>query len=57
MDEDTLREVAQISGGRYWRADNAKALRKVYEQIDKLERTEIESVRYMDYKEKEEEDK
>jgi Ca-activated chloride channel family protein len=51
VDESTLRAVADASGGRYWRADDAKSLEKVYQQIDKLERSEIEAVRYVDYKE------
>ena len=52
VDEDTLKSVADTTGGLYRMADTAKALIDVYENIDELERTEIETVRYMDYKEK-----
>ena len=33
-------------------AENAAALRAIYEEIDELERSEIESVRFLDYKER-----
>lgn len=52
IDEDTLRSMAEITGGVYRRADTAEALQAVYREIDELERSEIESVRYMDYREK-----
>ncbi len=41
-----LREIAEITGGMYWNARDAEALRQVYEQIDTLETTRIESVEY-----------
>ncbi len=37
LDEDTLKLIAQISGGAYFRATDAAALQNVYAQIDKLE--------------------
>lgn len=37
LDEDTLKSIAQITGGEYFRATDADALAKVYERIDKLE--------------------
>jgi Ca-activated chloride channel homolog len=51
LDERTLKGLAQMTGGRYFRANNAEALREVYEVIGKLETSEIESERYMDYRE------
>lgn len=51
MDEATLQAVAEATSGLYRAADNADALRAVYEEIDQLERSEIEAVRYVDYKE------
>ena len=51
VDEGTLRAIAEKTGGLYRRADTASALQDVYEQIDKLERTEIETARYVDYRE------
>ena len=37
LDEDTLKSIAQITGGEYFRATDADALEKVYAKIDKLE--------------------
>ncbi len=51
LDEDTLKTIAKITGGIYGRAGTASALREVYEEIGELEKSEIESLRYLDYKE------
>jgi Ca-activated chloride channel family protein len=51
LDEDTLRNVAQITGGRYYRAEDENALREIYEEIGLLETHEIESQRYTTYAE------
>ncbi len=50
-DVDTLTRIANITGGKYFSADNVQGLIKVYKEIDLLEKSEIESVKYMDYKE------
>jgi Ca-activated chloride channel family protein len=42
LDEETLREVASLTGGRYFRATDQDSLALVYQQINELERTEIE---------------
>jgi Ca-activated chloride channel homolog len=39
-DEDTLQKIAQMTGGNYYRADNAERFRQIYAEIDKLEKTE-----------------
>jgi Ca-activated chloride channel family protein len=49
--EETLRTLAETSGGRYWVANDAEALRVVYGEIDKLEKSEIEAARYREYRE------
>jgi Ca-activated chloride channel family protein len=41
LDEETLSEVARMTGGRYWRAESAAALRAVYAEIDKLEKSAV----------------
>jgi Ca-activated chloride channel family protein len=41
IDEDTLREVAGATRGQYFRATDARSLRSIFEQIDRMERTEI----------------
>jgi Ca-activated chloride channel family protein len=42
IDEDVLQQIAQITGGKYFRATDNQALKKVYEEIDQLEKTKIE---------------
>ena len=51
IDEETLRDVAERTGGRYFRADNAEALVDVYAEIDRLERTRITEDRSRQYDE------
>ena len=47
IDEKTLTAIAQKTGGKYYRADSADTLRKIYDGIDKLERTEVETKKYV----------
>lgn len=42
VDEDTLRRIAEVSGGQFFRATNREQLQSVYDEIDQLERTEVE---------------
>ena len=49
IDEDSLREIATKTGGKYFRAESAEALRAVYKEIDQLEKTEREEQRYLQY--------
>jgi Ca-activated chloride channel homolog len=51
IDEDLMKAIADATGGRYFRADNADALRTIYGEIDQLERTEIEETRFYQYTE------
>ena len=51
IDEATLKEVAEITGGQYFRATNMEGLRNIYEEIDQLEKTETEEIRYLQYAE------
>jgi Ca-activated chloride channel family protein len=51
IDEKTLTAVAQKTGGEYFRADNSDTLRKIYERIDTLEKTEVETKKYVHIKE------
>lgn len=41
FDESTLRQIAQITGGQYFRATNNAKLREVYAEIDQMEKTKI----------------
>ena len=51
IDEDTLQKIADRTGGRYYRADNAEKFRQIYAEIDKLEKTEATLNKYTEYKE------
>ena len=51
IDEATLQQVAEITSGEYFRADNNQKLEEIYEQIDALERTKIEVTSYRQAKE------
>ncbi len=51
VDQKTLQRVADITGGVFRLGENAEGLREIYEEIDKLEKSEVESVRYVDYRE------
>ena len=51
IDEETLRQIADTTGGRYFRATDTKSLEKIYAEIDRLEKTKVESVQYVDYRE------
>lgn len=51
IDEDLLRQVAAATGGQYFRATDADALKEVYRRIDVLERTPVRVRRYVQYRE------
>ncbi len=44
--EKDLKRIAEVSGGKFFRATNAEALAHIYAEIDKLERTKVEEKRY-----------
>ena len=51
LDEDVLTEIATMTGGKYYRADNAQRFQAIYAEIDKLEKTEAEVKKYAHHKE------
>ena len=51
IDEDLLRDVARITGGRYFRATDAEALSRIFRQIDQLETTPVTVTRHTDFDE------
>ncbi|MBM3823761.1 MAG: VWA domain-containing protein [Verrucomicrobia bacterium] len=51
IDEETLKKIAANTGGRYYRADSTDTLRSIYDEIDKLETTEVEVKRFLRYEE------
>src|SRR5208283_4449700 len=42
IDEDTLQKIAQMTGGKYYRADNSQRFQAIYAEIDQLEKTEAD---------------
>ncbi len=52
IDEKLLKEIAEKTGGKYFRASNNNKLKKIYKEIDKLEKTDIEELKYVSYDEK-----
>lgn len=51
IDEETLTKVANMTGGKYYRADNTTSMRRIYAEIDQLETTEVEVKKYQRYQE------
>ena len=51
IDEDTLQKIADKTGGKYYRADNAENFRKIYAEIDSLEKTEAEVKKFAQHRE------
>jgi len=52
IDEDVLKEIAQITDGKYFRATNNQKLIEIYKEIDQLEKSKID---VKEYSKKEEE--
>lgn len=51
IDEETLKQIASKTGGRYYRADKTETLRSIYDEIDRLEKTEVEVKKFQRYQE------
>jgi len=51
VDEQLLKQIAQVTGGFYARAASGEDLLKIYNEIDKLEKTEVKSLEYTSYAE------
>ena len=49
IDEDMLTKIAQLTGGKYFRAVNTESLANVYQEIDLLEKTVVDELIYTDY--------
>jgi Ca-activated chloride channel family protein len=46
IDEPLMNDIAESTGGRYFRATDAEALGRIYQQIDRLERAPVEMTVY-----------
>ena len=51
IDEEVLKKIAAITGGKYYLASDTETLRKIYDDINKLERSKIEHFGYKEYSE------
>jgi Ca-activated chloride channel family protein len=49
VDEETLRKISDITGAKYYRADNTENLEKIYADINRLEKTDVEVKKYTRY--------
>jgi Ca-activated chloride channel family protein len=52
LDEATLHEVAQRTGGTYFRATDFESLKKIYKDIDRMEKTDVKVETYADYQDR-----
>jgi Ca-activated chloride channel family protein len=51
IDEDTLKKIADMTGGKYYRADNAERFEEIYAEINKLEKSEAQVKKFSQYRE------
>lgn len=51
IDEQLMKDIAEKTGGQYFRATDNKKLERIYEEINKLEKTDIEEFKYTNYNE------
>ena len=51
IDEETLKMLAEVSGGKYFHASNTKELTKIYDDIDTLELRAEKAFEYIEYEE------
>ena len=51
IDEDSLKKIAEQTGGRYFRATDSDSLKQIYAQIDSLEKSEVKWIDHSEYRE------
>jgi len=52
VDESMMQQIAEVTGGKYFRAVDPQALEKVFLEIDKMEKSKVEVKRYYRYSER-----
>jgi Ca-activated chloride channel family protein len=50
VDEPTLRQIATVANGQFYRATDSKSLSQIFEQIDRLEKSTVQLNRYTQYR-------
>ena len=51
IDEDTLKKIANVTGGKYFRATDTESLNNIYDEINKLEKTKRKIHKFQNYTE------
>lgn len=51
IDEEILKAIAVKTGGKYFRATDKQALKKIYDEIDRLEKSDVSELKYLRYHE------
>ena len=51
VDEDTLNKIADMTSAKYYRADSSATLNKICDDIDRLEKTDVEVKKYTQFQE------
>jgi Ca-activated chloride channel homolog len=51
IDETTLKEISQLTGGQYFRATDLESLKDIYRQIDEMEKSEVKVIDHSEYRE------
>ncbi len=51
VDEDTLKAIAKMTSAKYYRADSSDTLNKIYDDIDRLEKTDVQVKKYTQFQE------
>lgn len=52
VDEQLMKDIAKKTGGKYFRAQTNSSLESIYNEIDKLEKNEVEELKFVNYDEK-----
>ncbi|MEZ4793407.1 MAG: VWA domain-containing protein [Gelidibacter sp.] len=52
IDEALLKEIAKVTHGKYFRATDNRKLEQIYDEINKLEKTDVEEFKFYNYEEK-----
>ncbi len=50
IDIESLRGISDITGGRFWLAEDGDSILDIYSQINELEKTEVQTVEYKNYR-------
>lgn len=52
LDEETLKRVSEAGGGKYFRATDSQGLKAIFDEIDRMEKTEVEREKATHYSDK-----